>query len=264
MPYLYLALIIFFIQGYNSSAQNNNSVDSSSLTSHLELPLFTDNESIINHTGYSLSYNVSHKQANWVAYELTKNETQAVVKRSNKFITDPLIVGGTATNSDYKGSGYDKGHLAPAADMTWSEVTMKESFYFSNISPQIPALNRGIWNNLEELVRTWAKNYEAVYIVTGPVLRDSLKTIGNNRIAVPEYFYKVILDYTQPEYKAIGFIIPNAETTEPLQRFAVTVDSVEKVTGINFFPALPDNLEELLESQHQIQQWIWRKQLQRN
>jgi endonuclease G, mitochondrial len=262
MHYLYLSIILYLIQSCNLFAQKNNTADSSSTTIYLELPHFSTNELVIHHTGYSLSYNELHEQANWVAYELTSNETQAIVKRSNRFIADPMVPTGTATNNDYKGSGYDRGHLAPAADMTWSEITMMESFYFSNISPQVPAFNRGIWSKIEDLVRLWAKEYNAVYVITGPVLRDSLPTIGNNKVSVPESFYKVILYYNKPDYKAIGFIIPNKASVEPLQKFAVTVDSVEKVTGINFFAALPDEEEEVIESTLQIQQWIWKKTTQ--
>jgi endonuclease G len=224
-----------------------------------EIPLLSTNETIIYHTGYTLSYNETYEQANWVAYELTNEETQANAKRTNRFIIDPLVTTQTANNQDYMGSGYDKGHLAPAADMAWSEISMVESFYFSNMSPQAPSFNRGIWNKLEDQVRTWAKEYEAVYVITGPVLKDELPTIGSNKVAIPEYYYKVILDYRKPEIKAIGFIMPNEASKEPLQHFAVTVDSVEAFTGINFFHQLPDDEEQIIESNLQINQWIWRK-----
>ena len=192
--------------------------------------------------------NEGHEQANWVAYELTVSETGGKFKRTNKFIEDPLVSTGSATSKDYKKSGYDQGHLAPAADMAWSEITMKESFYFSNMSPQEPSFNRGIWKKLEEYVRYWACDNETIYVVTGPVLTEGLPSIGPNKVSVPEYYYKVILDYTLPEIKGIGFIMPNAGSKESLKTYAVTIDSVEKVTGIDFFYRLPDDQEGIIES----------------
>lgn len=199
------------------------------------MPVIQSTDIIIIHTGYSLLYNEMYEQATWVAYELTKEETNKVVKRSNKFIPDPNVTTGTANDLDYTKSGYDRGHLAPSADMCWSQIAMEESFYFSNICPQIPAFNRGVWKNLEELVRVWAVENDSIYIVTGPVLTPGLSSIGVNKVAVPNYFYKVILDYAQPDVKAIGFVIPNAGTNESLQHFALSIDEVEKITGLDFF-----------------------------
>jgi endonuclease G len=176
---------------------------------HLELPRPNPQGQIIKHTGYTLSYNPAFRIANWVAYELTAEETVAVVKRNNKFIPDPLLSSGPVSNADYKRSGYDRGHLAPSADMCYSYQTMAESFYLSNMAPQDPGFNRGIWSKLEAQVRQWAVDDRAVYVVTGTVLTKGLPTIGNNRITVPAYFYKVILDYTEPEIKGIAFIMPN-------------------------------------------------------
>ena len=191
-----------------------------------------------------------------MAYELTEKETEGKYKRTNKFIVDPDILTGSASSKDYKKSGYDQGHLAPAADMAWSKTVMKESFYYSNISPQEPSFNRGIWKKLEEHVRGWAIENNAIYVVTGPVLTDGLPTIGPNKVAVPKYYYKVILDYTLPEIKAIGFIMPNAGSSAPLQNYTVTVDSVEKFTGIDFFYRLPDDQEKIIESILDVGAWF--------
>ncbi len=223
----------------------------------LEIPALNHGDEVVRHTGYSIVYSESHEQAEWVAYELTKAETAKVTERSNKFIPDPAIKTGSATNRDYEKSGYDRGHLAPAADMGWSETTMNESFYYSNMSPQVPAFNRGIWKKLEELVRSWAIENEAVYVVTGPVLRPGLPSIGPNGVSVPEYYYKVILDYTEPDIKGIGFILLNEGSTVSLQQFAVTIDSVERFTGIDFFPAVPDNQENLIEKEVCLKCWSW-------
>ena len=225
---------------------------------HLEIPKTSANDKIITHTGYSLLYNENHEQASWVAYELTKGETTKRFNRSNKFITDPLVTTGSANNADYTGSGYDRGHMAPAADMGWSSTTMAESFYYSNMSPQNASFNRGIWKRLEELVRTWAIEDGAVYVITGPVLTNGLPTIGSDKVSVPNYYYKVILDYTEPGIKGIGFLLPNTGIKQPLQSFAVSIDSVESVTGIDFFPLLPDEQERFIEKTHSVNAWTWK------
>ena len=224
----------------------------------LEIPELRPTEYVITHTGYSLSYNEANEQANWVAYELTDEETKSIVKRANKFIVDPKVKTGSANDSDYARSGFDKGHLAPAGDMGWSAKTMTESFYYSNMSPQDPGFNRGIWKRIEELVRSWAIQYKSVYVVTGPVLTDGLQTIGPDKVAVPKYFYKVILDYNTSDIKGIGFIVPNKGSKEPIQSYAVSIDDVEKITGIDFFPLLPDEQENAIEQNVDINAWIWK------
>lgn len=227
-----------------------------SIAHKLEIPTRKPGEKVIIHEGYCLSFNERHKQANWVAYELTDSETISVFTRSNRFMPDPNVATGTATDNDYSHSGYDRGHLAPAADMGWSETAMKESFYYSNMSPQLPGFNRGIWKRTEELVRNWAVEYQAVYVVTGPVLTTGLHAIGANHVSVPRYFYKVVLDKHTPA-KGVGFVISNQSSTAALQSFAVSIDSVEKLTGIDFFPLLADSIENRVESRVNINEWNW-------
>ena len=226
--------------------------------SKLEIPKTNPKDIIITHTGFTLLYNETHEQASWVAYELTKEETNKIYERTDKFLVDPKVKTGTANDKDYAGSGYDRGHLAPASDMGWSATVMAESFYYSNMSPQTPSFNRGVWKRLEELVRTWVIENNSVYIVTGPVLTSGLTTIGSNKVSVPAYYYKVILDYTEPSIKGIGFIIPNTGSSEPLQQFAVSIDSVEKFTGIDFFFSLPDEQEDLIEKTLCVKCWSWK------
>lgn len=240
---------------YPTSNDNESGIQS---VQNLELPLIKPGEMIVYHTGYTLSFNETYEQANWVAYELTEQETNRLYDRTDKFLMDPSVRTGTATDSDYKNSGYDRGHLAPAADMGWSSTTMAESFYYSNMSPQLPGFNRGVWKRLEELVRTWAVESDAIYVVTGPVLTTGLSYIGWNQVAVPNYYYKVILDYRNPEIKAIGFILPNASSSAPLQDFAVSIDKVEQLTGINFFHLLPDKEEDKLEASTCSSCWTWK------
>jgi len=224
-----------------------------------ELPEIQFNEILIRHTGYSLVYDEKHEQARWVAYELTAAETGKWFERTNQFLEDPLISTGSATDADYKGSGYDRGHIAPASDMGWSAETMAESFFYSNMSPQEPSFNRGIWKKGEDLVRFWARSYGNLYVVAGPVLLSGLKTIGPHEVSVPDFYYKVILDPEQGQEKAIAFVIPNEGSRRPLTDFVVTIDSVERLTGINFFPALPDDKEWHLESTVCLECWSWTK-----
>ncbi|KAA6349331.1 Nuclease [termite gut metagenome] len=219
-------------------------------------PLPSRQEQIILHTGYTVSYNEAWRLPNWVAYELTRSEIRGTEKRSNRFFVDPQIKGVSATNRDYLHSGYDKGHLAPAADMKWSRVAMEESFYFSNICPQHPQLNRRRWKDLEDKVRDWANADSAIVIVCGPLIAEKdTKTVGDNRIVVPQGFFKVILSpYVSPP-QAIGFIFKNESALKPLQTFVVTVDSVEIITAMDFFSQLPDEMENTVESQFDASYW---------
>ena len=207
-------------------------------------------EQVIKHEGYTVSYNSDYKIANWVAYELTSKEaTSKKNERSNKFVSDPMVKGATATNEDYTRSGYDRGHMAPAGDMKWSAKAMRESFYLSNICPQKPGLNRGIWKDLEEQARLWAKENGSLLIVTGPVITDDLKRLGKNRVGIPKTFYKVICTITNGKPEGVGFLFDNKDYGKtPLKSMMIPIDSVEKVTGIDFFPSLPDSIENPMEA----------------
>ena len=220
----------------------------------LELPKIIDNEQIIYHSYYTLSYNEKHEQAKWVAYKLTSDQILGTFPRKDNFRVDPKVKTGSAKLSDYKGSGYDRGHLAPAADMKMNEISMSESFFMSNMSPQRPSFNRGIWKKLEQLVRSWAMKEKTIYIVTGPILSDDLSFIGNN-VSIPNYYFKVILDYSDLDIKGIGFILPNIKSNNSLSSYAVSIDKVEDLTGIDFFTNLPDEDEILIESNLSISSW---------
>ena len=173
-----------------------------------------------------------------------------------------MVLTGSAELDDYRKSGYDRGHMAPAADFRWSEEAMSDTFYLSNMSPQDPSFNRGIWADLEAAVRVMAYENNAVYVVTGPVLTDGpYETIGENEVAVPNEYYKVVLDYEEPEVKAIGFILPNEGSSKSLESFATTVNEVEEKTGIDFFPSLPDDQEEMIEGELDLSKWSLRTTL---
>lgn len=213
-------------------------------------------DTLINRPGYALGYIEYHEQAAFVIYKLTAREALTKeAQRTNRFRRDPEIPTGSATTADYRRSGYDRGHLAPAADMAFSVQTMADSFFMSNMSPQKPAFNRGIWKRLEEQVRQIAVREKAIYVVTGPILpKKKTVTIGANQVTVPAHFYKVIFDLTPPR-KMIGFILPNEGSDRPLEDFAVTVDVVEKATGLDFFSALPNAVQERLESTISVSAW---------
>ncbi len=218
--------------------------------SDLEIPKIKDSDVIIRHLGYTLSYNEQHEQANWVAYVLTKEELQGTVERTDDFRPDPDCPEGSADDDDYAGSGYDRGHLAPAADMAWSETAMSESFFYSNMSPQDPSFKRGIWKRVEEEVRGMLDYCDSVYVITGPVLRDGLPTIGPNNVSVPEYYFKVLWMFRDCEYLEMGvFLLKNEKNDRDEWRYVKTVDSIEALTGIDFFYKLPDDIEDKMESE---------------
>ena len=215
-------------------------------------------DTVVDRIGYALGYIEYHEQAAWVVYKLTRDEVQTKVsKRKNRFMEDPEIPTGSACSADYLRSGYDRGHLAPAADMAFSERAMADSFYYSNMSPQQPKFNRGIWKKLEEQVRYFAVREGAVYVVTGPVLpKEKTITIGPNRVTVPTHYYKVIYDLTEPK-KMIGFILPNCNIKADLKDFAVTVRQVEEQTGLDFFSVVPQSEQDRLETSIDVDAWAW-------
>ena len=193
---------------------------------HLKLGVPGKADTIIDRPGYALGYIEYHEQPAWVIYRLTKEQ-----------------------------AGYDRGHLAPAADMAYSLRTMGDSFFMSNMSPQRPKFNRGVWKDLEAQVRDFAITERDVYIVTGPILpKTKTVTIGGNKVTVPTHYYKIVYDRTPPE-KMIAFILPNDGSDRPLQDFAITVDAVEAATGLNFFSVVPQPKQEQLESTISVQDW---------
>ncbi len=253
---LIVLVIIFLVLCFITPSSDEAGVMASGEIQGLELPAPIEGEQIIAHTGYTLSYNEEYELPSYVAYELTRDEVLGGGEREDSFREDPDVRTGSATLADYRGSGYDRGHMAPAADFKWSEEAMSDTFYLSNMCPQEPSFNRGIWADLEAVVRTMAYENESVYVVTGPVLTDGpYEAIGRSGVAVPKQFYKVVLDYTNPDVKAIGFVLPNEGSEKSLQSFAMTVDEVEAITGLDFYPALPDEEEAAIESRMSTADW---------
>jgi endonuclease G len=209
------------------------------------LPTSTTKQ-IVKHKYYTLSYVEKFEQAEWVAYEMKKEYLKNSNYKRPYFIEDPKVTTGSADWRNYKKSGYDKGHLCPAADMEFDENAYNDTFYTSNISPQDHDFNSGIWNRLEQKTRYWASKYHDIYVVTGGILKDSDKKIGTEKVAVPNYFYKIILAKTGNQHKAIAFLVPNEDSNKSLYDFVVPIETLEKMTGIDFFP----NLKNLKSSQN--------------
>ncbi|MDN4164103.1 DNA/RNA non-specific endonuclease [Cytophagales bacterium LB-30] len=229
-----------------------SAIDSLQLAKHQDsfpFPYISETDTLITHKGYSLVYQEEWEQARWVAWQIDANRGLAKAERSSSFYSDPLIHSKSAHPNDYKNSGYDRGHLAPAADFSHDEVLMKESFYMSNMSPQVPSFNRGIWKKLEEHTRELAQQHAHLYVVAGPIIAGEVKKIGANQVYVPTYYFKIIADLDTPGLKIAAFILPNQKADKAIASFQVAVDSVERLSGLNFFPLLPDSLEQTLEAE---------------
>ena len=237
------------------------------------LPGIKDGEEVVVHSAMSLVYSEQHEQAKWVSHIITADIITGKVARSNNFRVDPLVKTGSASEKDYflktkklkpkkgyiyDGFGYDRGHLAPSADFRWSKKALSESYFYSNMSPQLADFNRKKWAKLEGVLRSYLSTHgeTQLYVVTGPLLNDSLPVIerGINKVSIPKYYYKVALDLKNQ--KAIGFIMPNEKIDYPVSSYAVTINEVEEVTGINFFYQVEDSLENELEKQKDIAVWL--------
>lgn len=220
------------------------------------LPALEEGDEVIKHAAMSLCYSEPHEQAKWVVHVITPQIINGNLSRTNDFRKDPMVKTGTAVKKDYWKSGFDRGHLAPSADFRWSKTAMSESYYYSNMSPQRPECNRKSMATLEGKIRAYVEEYnEQLTVVSGGVLRDGLPTIGENEVSIPEWYFKVVLDYSGPEKRAIAFLLPNEFTKYPVWSYAVSVDSAEKVSGLDFFASLDDAEEAALESSFDINDW---------
>lgn len=228
----------------------------STATSLLDAQGTDEFSELVNYLGFSLAFDQHSHQAKWVAYELTAEELGLKrAKRKDRFRKDTITNLLTARQSDYTRSGYDRGHLAPAADMAWDQKAMDQSFFFSNICPQTPNLNRGIWKKLEEQGRKWATQKNNIYIVTGPVIQYPADSTGN--LPIPKYFYKAILVYQKGVQQAIGFVMPNAKKVEGgILDYAVSIDSLEILTDLDLFDKLPQLIERKVERSFDLGFWF--------
>ena len=230
-------------------------------TERYEIPVACSkmSEVYLERMGYTVSFNPKTNIPNWVAWELNAEKLIERESRNDKFVPDPDIPEHLAiTTGEYTNSGWDRGHMCPAGDNRWHWRAMDESFYMTNICPQHPNLNSGDWNELEQACHRWAEK-ETLYIVCGPILykKSQAEYIGKeHKIRVPEAFFKVVLAGVEKgNPRAIGFIYKNAKGNQPLDAYVNTVDEVERITGIDFFPALPDEVEAQVESGYNMKDW---------
>lgn len=219
-----------------------------------ELPAQSTREQRVQHTLFTLSYNEGYELASWAAYQLTPEQARATGTFKEKFSEDPKVTTGSASTKDYRDAGFIMGQLVPPEDMFTSQQAVDETFLMSNTVPQKPAYNKYIWKATEKLIREWAKEGNTLYIATGPVLTDApFGTFGGNKISIVTRYYKAVLDVTGE--RAIGFVFRNNASSGTPKSFAMSVDELEKITGIDFFPALPDDLEQKVESSTDFSKW---------
>ena len=265
--YTYPLLVILFTIGYFTFEKYaNQKLDEPIVeagaqekedTNTYFLPTSTTGQ-VIHHNYYSLSYHESHEQAEWVAYELKKSHIVNNDFKRPYFEVDPAVKTESAHWRNYKKSGYDRGHLCPAGDREFTKEAYDETFLTSNITPQNHAFNAGVWNRLEQKVRYWAKKYDGVFIVTGGVLKDKDTSIGTEEVTVPSSFYKIVYDRSGNNTRMIAFLMQHQESKEPLYSFVTSVDHIEQLTGIDFFPKLDDATEAKLEASSDYKQWSFR------
>ncbi|MBP3227692.1 MAG: DNA/RNA non-specific endonuclease [Bacteroidaceae bacterium] len=242
-----LLVCLFFATLLFSCKEPNYPVSSET---RLEIPVTAPGVDTmrLERTGYAVDYNPTWRIPNWVAYELTRKEANGKGKRSGGFEPDPAVGSQSADNSDYKGSGYSRGHMAPAGDMKWDKKAMRESFLLTNICPQDYNLNSGVWEDLESELRHRARQWGKAYIVCGPIVGKNHKTIGQNRVCVPDSFFKVVCWQQDSTWHCKAFVFPNRDVSGSYHDYSTTVDAVESRTGHDFFSLLPDDIEQAIEA----------------
>lgn len=221
----------------------------------LPAPIKDRPEQILVRTSYIVSYNKVWKLPNWVAWHLTDDHVDGNAPRRNSFREDLEVPRPRATPADYKGSGWSRGHMCPSGDNKWNPRANHDTFLMTNLCPQDANLNSGLWNSIEMDCRKWAKKYGDVFIICGPVpLRQPYETIGDNKVAVPKAFFKIVLCLND-SIKAFGFVVKNKSGEKKTNLYYNTVREVERLTHIDFFPLLPDSIEDRVETHADINEW---------
>lgn len=264
LTYCLVLLACVCIMYVLSKQKGNDTIINTNTASRVEVAppsdgkdfLPTSKGEVVRHKFYTLSYIEKYEQAEWVAYQLTRDLLKLPnVPRSDWFEVDPEVSTGSAKHSDYSSTGYTRGHMVPSGDMSFDKLAEKETFFMSNMSPQLKVVNNGIWKELEEQTRDWTYQNDEVYIVSGPIFDGQVKYL-KNKVAVPTAFYKIILDVKETNKKAIAFIIPYERSERHLREYATTIDNLEAITGIDFFAHFLDKTSiEKLESKIDITQW---------
>jgi len=250
-------LFVYVFVPFVVLAQGHRGVDEPPLNmSQLEMPVIRSADIVLVYDGFVVGYNSKYLIPNWVAYELTESEVAGQVPRAKGFSMDPDYKDSQAMREDYSNSGWDKGHMAPSADMKWSPKAMYESFYLTNICPQNHDLNGKDWHTLEKYVRDWALKYGTVWVVCGPyVSTNTYGTIGEQQVTVPDGFFKAVLRKEGNDYKSIAFLFENSSARQPVQGAMVSVNYVEALLGFDLFFNLNDLIEETVESQTNWEEW---------
>ncbi len=241
---------------------------------NIGIPKLELNDTLITHSAMVLVYSEKYEQAKWVAHMIIPDIKTGNFGRTNDFRPDTMIKTGSAVEQDYfikemlpdssykyDGFGYDRGHLAPSADFRWSKKALSESYLYSNMSPQVGELNREGWAELENMLRSYViHNNTPIFVVTGPVLNDSLIKIdrGVNKLSIPKYFFKIAFDYKNK--KAIAFLMPNEMLTYPVISYSKSIYDIEKITGIDFFYKLAEQLKNNIKAQNNPRDWLVGKQ----
>jgi len=257
MQKIYIILLVILASCTKSDIQkiDAQTIDKSAEQEFYFCPTSTYDQ-IVYHTYYALSYSEKDEQAEWVAYKLTNENIEGDIKRTNNFREDKKVTTVSAQLSDYYKSGFDRGHLAPAGSMKINKTSMSESFFMSNMSPQSPGFNRGIWKRLEEKVRYWTEINDSIFVVSGPILDKPLNTIGENNVTVPRAYYKTLLGYKNGIAKGLAFIMPHEKSSASLYEFVVSIDEVEKITGIDFYHKIDKEVQEKVEANKDVKLWF--------
>jgi endonuclease G, mitochondrial len=251
----FISLFLFISCKIDEKETNSVIISKNEVNSAIDLQPTSTTNQIIYHDNYTLSYNEKYEQAEWVAYFLKNENSKNIEFKRPYFIEDNKVTTRSADWRNYKNSGYDKGHLCPAGDMKFSKSAYEETFLTSNISPQKHDFNSGIWNRLEQKVRYWTEKNGGLYVISGGILTDNLKTIGTEKVAVPNYFYKIIASQNNGKLKVIAFLLPHENSNQPLYKYVTSVDEIEKLTKIDFFAKLEDSLENQLEKNSDYKDW---------
>ena len=270
-----IVIVLFFETNLKSKSNNENNTivsllrtdtdtNESSISSFnqpiefdIPLPLEGISEQILYRNYYIVSYNKDNRLPNWVAWHLTPKHTNGDVKRpGSAWHEDFDVPSPRATIADYKGSGWTRGHMCPAGDNKWDSDAMYNTFLLSNCCPQNANLNSGTWNQIEISTRRWAEKWGDLYIVCGPILfRQEHETIGENKVVVPEAFFKVIVCLNNKHPKGIGFICRNTDGNRKKDLYVNSVKQVERITGITFFPHLPKELADVVKNDANLECW---------
>ncbi len=240
------------------SAQGHRGMGEPSLDKALlELPAIRNSDVVLVYNGFIINYNTQRLIPNWVAYELTAEEVAGEIPRARGFSMDLDYKGRQAMREDYSNTGWDKGHMAPSADMKWSQTAMNESFYLTNICPQNHDLNGKDWHSLEKYVRDWALKFGSIWVVCGPyVYANTYGTIGERNVVVPDGFFKAVLRRDGKDFKSIAFVFENNSNRQPVREAVVSVNDVEALVGFDLFTNLSDKIEEAVEAEASWEEWI--------